>query len=362
MEKRIFVIPVFAFLMAIFTILSSTDASASFLITHECYELHCFADGKIMWRINITNTERETIYISRIRLRDILGNEIAHYDLKTEILFSETEIVAMEGTVPKATNYTYLFYNPCFTFFKREGDKIIEQDERCYPLKNITVMPKPIIRCLRESDCNENMSCERGLCFPVKCIECQYIKEHKCLEYECCSNEECLPEEYCSENSCTPLSCSEDEMASENKCRKFSCPFLNKPKSHECVQDKLLIIIFISGAGIIVFSIITLVLLKVRIGKKSIPAFFSEKRKAAFHKRMEEKLLKEIKVHLALMKYLKSEEEIKTSRNEIRKYEMEAGKHRKEWQRIMGVKICPECGSLVKSSLRLCPKCNEKLH
>jgi len=345
----------------VFISLSAEKVQAAFIISHECLEIHCFPEGKMFWKINISNSETETIRINEIKIKDLEGTVVADYDIKTEIPFGENKVIVIEATVPQATNYTKFFYRPCFTFYKMQENKITVLDERCYDIMNITVMPKPLIRCWKDSDCPESMFCSENLCFKLECSACQFIKEHKCIDYQCCSNSDCETDEFCNEHNCLKIDCKNDEFIKEHACEKLKCEFNEKPVNHECVKNKIIQGAIIASELIVIFLLIFLTVTKVKFNKKTILQMIREKKKIAFHKKIAEKHLKEAKMHRELIRYLKNKEDIELHEKEAKMHEAEAKKHIKELEKILKLKTCPECGKIVESSSRKCPYCGEQL-
>ncbi|MEM0231337.1 MAG: hypothetical protein QXW00_01865 [Candidatus Woesearchaeota archaeon] len=351
----------FCLFFLVLLVLFSLSGEAAFKISYECLAPNCVEGETIVWKVNISNVERESIRVYKIEIKNFDGT-IASYSEPFEVPFSQSRIVTFLGKVPAPYNFTTAYYYPCFTFFRIENKTVIPDEERCYNVvENLTVMPSRILRCSSDADCPSDSRCEQGLCFMIRCEGCTHAEEHKCVSYECCSNAECASRMVCKNHSCSLLNCPEDYYADEHICKKLSCGIFEVPRRNVCAPNYIM---YISAAAafLIILGISTIVFLKnFRVGGKTLWKKINDSREVKKYRMREQRYLKEAEIHRELLKYEKGREEIKFHTAEMKKYELLASKERSKWEKILGLQTCPECHAQVDAKLRICPKCGARL-
>lgn len=131
--------------------------------------------------------------------------------------------------------------------------RYVKSNWTCEPIGNITIIPRATVRCIGDSECGDNESCEGYQCAPVTCEgSCVLVANHSCFEPDCCSSESCSAGKECISNECKPLACNENQATGEHSCRDINCWFFEKREGQGCSLDWLRIIVILALVAIVV--------------------------------------------------------------------------------------------------------------
>ena len=355
--RKRFVLGVFPFILILILI---PQIRGLFNVSYECLTPVCVEGGTIVWNVNVSNVEKDTIRVYRIEIKDFEGT-IASYSEPFEVPFQQSRSVSFSGRVPSPQNLTKAYYYPCFTLFRYDNKTLVPSEEICYNLKEITVMPSSIVKCSSDENCSSDSRCEEGLCFKVRCEGCARADQHKCVSYECCSNSDCSSEKVCSNHSCIMLRCPEDYYAEGHICRKLYCGLFEIPRKNRCAPNHAMYAASLF-AIVFLFLVATFIFLKnFKVGGKTLWRRIQDSREAERHKMEEQHYLNEAEIHRELLRYEKDKEEIRFHTAEMKRFEQLAARERKVWEKILGLQTCPECKAVVDIKLRICPRCGARL-